>query len=40
VLELAGICEQYSNHPIATAINNACKTDTRRDSPGHSTAHP
>jgi Cd2+/Zn2+-exporting ATPase len=29
VLELASICEQYSNHPIAVAINNACQTDTR-----------
>lgn len=29
VLELASICEQYSNHPIATAINNICKADTR-----------
>ena len=29
VLELAGICEQYSNHPIAMAINNVCKAEQR-----------
>ena len=29
VLELASICEQYSNHPIAVAINNACPAEHR-----------
>ncbi len=29
VLELASICEQYSNHPIATAINNVAKAEHR-----------
>ena len=29
VLELASICEQYSNHPIAVAINNVCKAEKR-----------
>ena len=29
VLELASICEQYSNHPIAVAINNAFPAEKR-----------
>lgn len=29
ILELASICEQYSNHPIAVAINNVVKAETR-----------
>ena len=29
ILELACICEQYSNHPIAVAINNVSKAEQR-----------
>lgn len=31
ILELASICEQYSNHPIAVAINNAIKAPCKAD---------
>lgn len=31
ILELASICEQYSNHPIAVAINNVVKAPCKAD---------
>lgn len=31
ILELASICEQYSNHPIAVAINNVVKSPCKAD---------